>query len=132
VQRAGHINLIEGSTGAGGLDNLNRSNARPPIEFSIQSVAVNCQFTRVQRFSITSTDLAAPADSQQFGDDVTASTLYFRPQAVAPGRTCGTGTGISAPTIVSALPTRAGAAKDDSAPPVTPSRSTSVPASPTG
>jgi hypothetical protein len=113
VQKEQRINLVEGSTGAGGLDNLNRAAARPPIEFSIESVAVNCQFTRVQRFSITSPDLSARADSQQFGDDVTASTLYFRPQVVAPGRTCGTAAGVSAPAVVSALPTRAAAANEE-------------------
>ncbi|MFQ1003879.1 metallophosphoesterase family protein [Modestobacter sp. SSW1-42] len=94
------IDLVEGSTGAGGLDNIVRGTERPPIEFSIESVAANCQFTRVVRFSIES---AAPTfgdapeavtTPQAFGDDVTASTIYFRPQDVAPDRVCGTELGI--------------------------------------
>ncbi|MCZ2813897.1 MULTISPECIES: metallophosphoesterase [unclassified Modestobacter] len=96
----GVIDLVEGSTGAGGLDNIVRGTARPPIEFSIVSVATDCQFTRVIRFSIESTQpvLVAPptADSpRDFGDDVTASTVYFRPQDIDPDRLCSTGLGIS-------------------------------------
>ncbi|GAA4755449.1 hypothetical protein GCM10023328_43870 [Modestobacter marinus] len=95
----GAIDLVEGSTGAGGLDNIARGTGRPPIEFSIVSVATDCQFTRVIRFSIESTQpaLVPPptADSpQDFGDDVTASTVYFRPQDIAPDRVCGTQLGI--------------------------------------
>ncbi|MCZ2830738.1 metallophosphoesterase [Modestobacter sp. VKM Ac-2986] len=94
------IDLVEGSTGAGGLDNLVRGTERPPIEFSIESVAADCQFTRVVRFSIASaapTLGGAPEDvttPQAFGDDVTASTLYFRPQDVAPDRVCGPELGV--------------------------------------
>ncbi|HSP37010.1 MAG TPA: metallophosphoesterase [Frankiaceae bacterium] len=110
IQNDRHINLVEGSTGAGGLDNIGRSGARPPIEFSIESVAVDCQFTRIQRFSITSSNLSAPANSQQFGNDVTASTLYFRPQNVAPARSCGTEAGISASTPLTPPPTGQAAA----------------------
>ncbi|WP_164700242.1 metallophosphoesterase [Modestobacter sp. KNN46-3] len=96
----GVIDLVEGSTGAGGLDNIVRGTGRPPIEFSIVSVATDCQFTRVIRFSIESTQpvLVAPptADSpRDFGDDVTASTVYFRPQDIDPDRLCSTGLGIS-------------------------------------
>jgi predicted MPP superfamily phosphohydrolase len=95
------IDLVEGSTGAGGLDNIVRGTDRPPIEFSIESVGEDCQFTRVIRFSIQSAapTLVAPPDAstpQAFGDDVTASTVYFRPQDVDPDRTCGTQLGISA------------------------------------
>jgi hypothetical protein len=94
------IDLVEGSTGAGGLDNIVRGTERPPTEFSIESVAADCQFTRVVRFSIASPGpsmVGAPETAttpQAFGDDVTASTLYFRPQAVAPDRVCGTQLGI--------------------------------------
>jgi len=94
----GTIDLVEGSTGAGGLDNIVRGTARPPIEFSIESVSADCQFTRVVRFSIES---AAPTltgtgatTPQAYGDDVTASTVYFRPQQVDDDRTCGTQLGI--------------------------------------
>ncbi|QXG76685.1 metallophosphoesterase [Modestobacter sp. L9-4] len=94
------IDLVEGSTGAGGLDNIVRGTERPPIEFSIESVAGNCQFTRVVRFSIASaaptfgTAPEAATTPQAFGDDVTASTLYFRPQDVAADRVCGPELGI--------------------------------------
>jgi hypothetical protein len=97
------IDLVEGSTGAGGLDNIVRGTARPPIEFSIESVGEDCQFTRVIRFSIAPsqdteilTEGAATGNTPQaYGDDVTASTVYFRPQDVDPDRTCGTQLGIT-------------------------------------
>jgi hypothetical protein len=95
------IDLVEGSTGAGGLDNIVRGTERPPIEFSIESVGADCQFTRVIRFSIaasTDTGTAAGATGttpQAYGDDVTASTVYFRPQDIDPDRTCGTQLGIT-------------------------------------
>jgi predicted MPP superfamily phosphohydrolase len=96
------IDLVEGSTGAGGLDNIVRGTDRPPIEFSIESVATDCQFTRVIRFSIAPSQDAAiltqgatSGDTPQaYGDDVTASTLYFRPQDIEPDRTCGTQLGL--------------------------------------
>jgi hypothetical protein len=95
------IDLVEGSTGAGGLDNIVRGTDRPPIEFSIESVGEDCQFTRVIRFSIQSAapTLVAPPDAstpQAYGDDVTASTVYFRPQQLDGDRTCGTQLGIGA------------------------------------
>jgi predicted MPP superfamily phosphohydrolase len=93
----GAIALVEGSTGAGGLDNIVRGEDRPPIEFSIESVAPDCQFTRVLRFQIQAAQPTAaqePASPQAYGDDVTASTIYFRPQDVATGRTCDVSLGI--------------------------------------
>jgi predicted MPP superfamily phosphohydrolase len=95
----GSIDLVEGSTGAGGLDNIVRGEDRPPIEFSIESVGADCQFTRIVRFQINSaqpTSAQEPATPQAYGDDVTASTIYFRPQALATGRSCGASLGISA------------------------------------
>jgi hypothetical protein len=97
----GAIDLVEGSTGAGGLDNIVRGTKRPPIEFSIQSVGADCQFTRVIRFSIaasadTGTTDATGATPQAYGDDVTAATVYFRPQDIAPDRSCSSELGISA------------------------------------
>ena len=96
----GAIDLVEGSTGAGGLDNIVRGKARPPIQFSIQSVGADCQFTRVVRFSIESAGpvLVSPPTAttpQAFGDDVTSSTVYFRPQEIDEDRTCGTQLGIT-------------------------------------
>jgi hypothetical protein len=99
LQHGGAIDLVEGSTGAGGLDNIVRGADRPPIEFSIESVGVDCQFTRIIRFQIDASadGTASPAGTPQaYGDDVTASTVYFRPQQVAAGRTCGTQLGIGA------------------------------------
>jgi hypothetical protein len=93
----GAIDLVEGSTGAGGLDNIVRGEDRPPIEFSIESVAPDCQFTRVLRFQIDAAQPTAaqePASPQAYGDDVTASTIYFRPQDVAGNRTCDVSLGI--------------------------------------
>jgi len=95
------IDLVEGTTGAGGLGNIVRGTNRPPIEFSIESVAADCQFTRIIRFSITAAAETGTADAsgttpQAYGDDVTASTVYFRPQQVAEGRSCGTELGIGA------------------------------------
>jgi hypothetical protein len=101
LQKSGSgITLVEGSTGAGGLDNIARGSQRPPIEFSIESVAPDCQFTRVVRFAIasstpTAASAAEAATPQAFGDDVTASTIYFTPQHIAGDRTCSADLGIS-------------------------------------
>jgi Calcineurin-like phosphoesterase len=97
LQHGSRIDLVEGSAGAGGLDNIVRGAERPPIEFSIGSVGVDCQFTRIVRFQIDAPadGTASPAGTPQaFGDDVTAATVYFRPQQVAADRTCGTELGI--------------------------------------
>jgi Calcineurin-like phosphoesterase len=93
------IDLVEGSTGAGGLDNIVRGTDRPPIEFSIESVAANCQFTRVIRFAINAAADSGPQVTdttlQAFGDDVTAATVYFRPQDIPSARSCSTQLGIT-------------------------------------
>jgi predicted MPP superfamily phosphohydrolase len=96
IQHGSSIDLVEGSTGAGGLDNLVRGQSAPPIEFSIESVAPNCEFTRVLRFQITSPEPSSESTPQAYGDDVTVSTVYFRPQNVAANRVCDTALGISA------------------------------------
>ncbi|WP_246081012.1 hypothetical protein [Modestobacter altitudinis] len=97
----GIIDLVEGSTGAGGLDDIVRGARRPPVQFSIESVAADCQFTRVVRFSIASGGAAVgavpeTATATAYSDDVTASTVYFRPQEVDEDRSCGTDLGIGA------------------------------------
>jgi hypothetical protein len=97
LQHGDAIDLVEGSTGAGGLDNIVRGDSRPPIEFSIESVGANCEFTRIVRFQIDAQadgTASSPGTPQAYGDDVTASTVYFRPQHVATGRTCGTQLGV--------------------------------------
>ena len=96
IQGSGPIDLVEGSTGAGGLDNLGRKTPIPPVEFSIESVAADCQFTKVVRFQITGTAPTSPEDATQgLLPHVTASTHYFRPQDIAKDRTCSTTQGLS-------------------------------------
>jgi hypothetical protein len=85
---------VEGSTGAGGLDNIVRGADRPPIEFSIESVAANCEFTRVIRFQIHTPETPTVDQAAAYGDDVTASTVYFSPQKLAADRLCSTSLGI--------------------------------------
>jgi predicted MPP superfamily phosphohydrolase len=98
IQNGSPITLVEGSTGAGGLDNLNRGIPAPPIEFSVESVAANCQFTKITRFQITG---AAPSSTTNIttGDlpQVTASTRYLKPQDIASNRDCSTSLGLSQP-----------------------------------
>lgn len=96
IQNGSELNLVEGSTGAGGLDNIVRGAARPPVEFSIESVAPDCQFTRIIRFRIQPDSVTSGNQPAAYGDNVEAATQYFRPQDVADGRTCGTSLGISA------------------------------------
>jgi predicted MPP superfamily phosphohydrolase len=86
------INLVEGSTGAGGLDALNSS--PPPIEFSIESVASDCQFTKIVRFQLTGVITAAGNTSSTVGQHVTAATIYFRPQDLDQTRFCSPEDGI--------------------------------------
>jgi predicted MPP superfamily phosphohydrolase len=94
IQSDSGIDLVEGSTGAGGLDNIVRGASQPPIEFSIESVAADCQFTRILRFQIRSQDVVDEKTPQAYGDDVTVSTVYFRPQEVDSGRVCSPDTGV--------------------------------------
>jgi predicted MPP superfamily phosphohydrolase len=101
LQQGSLIKLIEGSTGAGGLDNLNANVVPPPVEFTIESVAANCQFTKVIRFQIRGTaPTAAKAVTPSRPPQVTATTHYFQPQDLPAGRTCGTGFGLSTPTAL--------------------------------
>jgi len=98
VQKGNSINLVEGSTGAGGLDQLNRGLPQTPIEFSIESVAASCEFTTLVRFQITGT---APESAGAVTSDdlpqVSASTQYLRSQKIDPPRHCGTELGLTPP-----------------------------------
>jgi hypothetical protein len=98
VQKGDSINLVEGSTGAGGLDQLNRGLPQTPIEFSIESVAASCEFTALVRFQITGT---APESAGAVTSDdlpqVSASTQYLRSQKIDPPRHCGTELGLTKP-----------------------------------
>lgn len=98
IQRGSVINLVEGSTGAGGLDQLNTGLPAPPIEFSIESVAADCQFTRIDRFQITSAAPSGPtAVAAGALPQVTTTTHYLSPQDVPAGRACDASDGITAP-----------------------------------
>jgi hypothetical protein len=88
VQHDGIVDLVEGSTGAGGLDNINRGVPAPPIEFSIESVAPDCQFTKVVRFQIEGAPPATTVTTPVSGRQVTASTLYLDQEKPVEGRTC--------------------------------------------
>jgi hypothetical protein len=88
LQHNSMINLVEGSTGAGGLDNINRGVPAPPIEFSIESVAPDCQFTKLVRFQLQGPPPATSDSTRLTGQQVTASTLYLDHQRVAAGRKC--------------------------------------------
>jgi hypothetical protein len=87
--------MVEGSTGAGGLKDIDPSVVSAPIEFSIESVAANCQFTKVVRFQLTG---PPPSDSNLIpnsGQKVTANTLYLNPQQIDADRSCTSADGIS-------------------------------------
>ncbi len=98
IQDDSGIDLIEGSTGAGGLDVIGRGSERPPAAFSIESVAIDCQFTRVVRFQISPSGAAGAATGEveptNAGSNVTASTIYLQPQDIDEGRTCSTALGL--------------------------------------
>jgi predicted MPP superfamily phosphohydrolase len=103
LQRGGLIRLIEGSTGAGGLDNLNARVEPPPVEFSIESVAANCQFTKVVRFQIRGTAPTFAKATAGRPPQVTATTHYFLPQRLdQPDRTCDVASGLTSPVLVAA------------------------------
>jgi predicted MPP superfamily phosphohydrolase len=97
LQQGSLIKLIEGSTGAGGLDNLSADVAPPPVEFTIESVAANCQFTKVVRFQIAGTAPTSAKSLTSSPPQVTVTTHYFLPQRVAAVRTCSPALGLSAP-----------------------------------
>ena len=98
IQHGDSVDLVEGSTGAGGLDNLVRGSDRPPVEFSIESVASNCQFTRAIRFQIRTPASGTTDQPGAYGNDVTATSVSFRPQKISADRVCGAFLGIGAET----------------------------------
>jgi hypothetical protein len=109
VQPGSTIDLVEGSTGAGGLDNAGSN--PPPVEFSIESVAADCQFTKVVRFQLGANDRSAGAAGaggagssgntvsgpvvSSYGQHVTATTIYFKQQTTDPVRFCSSAVGVS-------------------------------------
>jgi hypothetical protein len=96
IQTRGLINLVEGSTGAGGLDNINKNETPPPIEFSIESVALSCQFTKLLRFQVADPALPANPSAVAVRDDVSVASIYLAPQRIAADRTCDTTQGLGA------------------------------------
>jgi Calcineurin-like phosphoesterase len=99
IQSGSTITLVEGSTGAGGLDNLNRGIPAPPVEFSIESVAADCQFTKLVRFQIKDTAPQTPTQVAG-GPQVSASTRYLNPQKLGTPRTCATSLGMQPVTDI--------------------------------
>jgi hypothetical protein len=98
VQKDGRINLVEGSTGAGGLKELGLDVRPSPVEFSIESVAADCQFTKVIRFQIAGAAPSGPDVTSPAAENVTASTIYLKPQQVAEGRQCSAELGVGPAT----------------------------------
>ena len=90
IQNSATINLVEGSTGAGGLDNIGRTGPRPPIEFSIESVAASCQFTKLLWFHLNNAATPTNPSSASFGNDVTVSTHDPKAQRLDQHRRCST------------------------------------------
>jgi hypothetical protein len=101
IQSGENINLVEGSTGAGGLDHINTK--ATPIEFSIESVTSSCQFTKLLRFQVADPAMASNADPAAPREDVTVSTVYLVPQKVSDNRFCGVTAGVGKVTDLSAL-----------------------------
>ena len=95
IQSGSTISLVEGSTGAGGLDAINTGTTPPPVEFSIESVATNCQFTKIVRFQLQNPSQAETDVESTYGQNVTATTVYLQPQKIDSERTCGVGRGVS-------------------------------------
>jgi predicted MPP superfamily phosphohydrolase len=94
THQRGQLRLIEGSTGAGGLDNIDRNAAPPPIEFSIESVSSTCQFTKVQRFQVADPAAARDPSAALQRGEVTVSTVYFEAQHLPSSRHCGSDLGV--------------------------------------
>ncbi|MGH8961575.1 MAG: metallophosphoesterase family protein [Jatrophihabitantaceae bacterium] len=101
IQSGEAINLVEGSTGAGGLKEVGIDVTPTPIEFSIESVAADCQFTKVIRFQVTGAAPESASTVGSGGQNVTAETLYLKKQKIKDGRQCTTAQGIGAVTPVS-------------------------------
>jgi len=100
IQKNGVINLVEGSSGAGGLKEVGLDVQQVPVEFSIESVAADCQFTKLVRFQVAGAT-ATDASPDQSGENVTANTIYLNPQKVPEGEQCDPSYGIGPAVPVS-------------------------------
>ena len=84
IESLGYIYLNEGSTGMGGLTHYDSS----PMEFSIMSVAPDCQFTEVTRYQL-SNPVATDGNS-----DAKIATYALKPQKISKQRVCSTDLGV--------------------------------------
>jgi len=98
LQRDGHIRLVEGTTGLGGL----LADPGDPMSFSILSVAPDCQFTRIVRYQLADPARPAETETTSFGGNSSYVVHYFARQPTVPTRTCAAGAGVSAPVPASA------------------------------
>jgi predicted MPP superfamily phosphohydrolase len=101
IQSGAAINLIEGSTGAGGLKEVGIDVTPTPIEFSIESVAADCQFTKIVRFQVAGTAPVTASSVATGGQNVTAETLYLKKQKLDEGRQCSTDQGVGSVSPIS-------------------------------
>jgi hypothetical protein len=88
VQAGDAIDLVEGSSGAGGLKEVGIDVKRVPVEFSIESVAADCQFTKVVRFQVAGAGPTTPTSVAKAAENVTASTVYLTPQPMPAEEVC--------------------------------------------
>ncbi len=86
------INLVEGSTGMGGILN----NSRVSQQFSVLKVAADCQFVSIERYKLSDISLPLSGDST-YGNNSSVTTFYFKPQSITHNRACGVEQGISSP-----------------------------------
>lgn len=86
------IRLVEGTTGIGGL----LADSGDSMEFSIMSVASNCQFTRIVRYQMQDPALPTAAISS-FGTNSSFVAHYFQQQQISADRVCSTGLGMADP-----------------------------------
>lgn len=94
VQSGDAIDLVEGSSGAGGLKEVGIDVTPVPVEFSIESVAADCQFTKVVRFQVAGAGPTTPTSVAAAAENVTASTVYLTPQKMPAEEVCRTDYGI--------------------------------------
>ncbi|MBT0772760.1 metallophosphoesterase [Kineosporia sp. J2-2] len=94
----GHIRLVEGTTGLGGL----LADAGDPMEFSILSVGTNCQYTRIIRYQLADPALPDETRAETYGNNSAFDVHYFEPQQLKDDRTCSADDGIATPVPASA------------------------------
>lgn len=92
IQKDKVITLEEGSTGGGGLDHIDTHAS--PVQFTIASIAPNCQETKLLRYSL-SPSISGIGNARDYNGGVTTvDTIYLRTQNIEAGRSCATDLGI--------------------------------------